>query len=200
MKKLALAFTLLSALAFTGCNSLLGKGENMETAEGVQAIKKRLEGKFGADKEVYRLSINASEHLSTDLGLVFINYLQEGKDMDQTYLVYPGDKLEEPKPSNVQGEFFLKDKKGKAAIKSFNFDQIPGHVTAAKAMIPVEYENFALNTWDFRVNNSNKVTSSFTIEVTKKGEGSTQKGRMIETKYYEFKFEVDENGKLKEVE
>ncbi len=63
-------------------------------------------------------------------------------------------------------------------------------------LIPAEFENFSVYMYTFEPGTAKAMTSHFTIEGTKKGEKTEQKGRKITTNYYEFEFDVDAAGKL----
>jgi len=187
------------SLFIASCGSgLLGtpKDRDLSTAEGLKSIKEKVTKAFGADKKVYSCQISARDHMSNEFGNASIHYLDNGKDMSQLFLTEPEEKTKEPEPATIQNEAFLKSRQGSMALKDFNFDQIPGKVKEASAMIPAEFEGFTLNHWYYNVANNGKVTADFVIEGSKKGEKSKQQGRMIVTNYYEFAFTMDENGKV----
>ena len=81
-------------------------------------------------------------------------------------------------------------------VKDLDFEKIITKYNEACALIPTEYHNFTLYSWKYEMSSKNELTADFTIEGTKKGEGTTTEGRNIVTTYYEFKFEMDKNGEL----
>lgn len=189
----------MSALFLSSCGSgLLGTpaDKDMSKEEGIRAIKEKVVKAFGADKKVYSCHIVAKDHMNETFGMASVHYLENGKDMSQNLLTEPEEKVSPAQPASIQSEFMLKNKQGAAALKDLDFSWILAKVKEAEAMIPKEYENFNLNRWTFEVDNDNKVKADFTVEASKKGESSQQKGRMIVSNYYEFGFSMDEQGKV----
>jgi hypothetical protein len=167
----------------------------------LQDLKQLVTKQFGADKEVYGLDLQSEDHLTSEFGSATIKYLDNGVDYSQGYYTIMGEgkELEKPKMAgkSFQKKFFLKNKQGKVKLKDLNFDQILTKYDEATALIPAEFENFELVSWDFEVNNQNKVTAEFKIEGTKKGERSERRGRQQVTNYYEFAFKMNEKGEVK---
>lgn len=166
---------------------------------GITELKKVAEENFGADTEIYKLDFSATEHLENNLGSLTINYIKDGIDYSRNYNNYNGTfKLEDEKEASkaFQTEFFLKSKQGKIKIKDIDFNLILKKYNEALKLIPEEFEGFSLYTWKFEVNNKNEVTSSFSIEGTKKGESTHAEGRNIVTNYYEFEFKTNKDGTL----
>lgn len=193
----------LGSIALTSCDSgLMGvpADKDVSTQEGLKSIKEKVVNAFGGDKKVHNLSITTKDHMDNTFGLAIANYLENGKDMSQSFVTQPEEKVQPAKPSVVQSEFLLKNKQGSVAIKDFNFEQIAGKVEEAKKMIPADYEDFYLHDWTYEVSNDHKITADFIIEGAKKGEGSKRQGRMIVSNYYEFKFKMDDAGKVSMVE
>lgn len=200
MSKFRNVNTLIAASAiifFSACSSTTSADKDMTKPEGIKAIKEKVVKSFGADKKVYSLSFSAADHLSNEAGSATIHYLENGKDMSQTLTLSPEEKLQNAEPALVQNEFLLSKKQGSIAVKDLNFDKIPEKLNEAFKLISDEYEGATLHNWNFDVDNSNKLSENFTIEVSKVGESSERKGRMVISNYYEFGFELDESGKVK---
>lgn len=191
MKKLMIALFSMSILV--SCEKV--NKNVLNTAEGIDNIKSLVMENFG-DREVYRLNLYASPELSSDLASITINYLENEVDYSQTYLTQiEGKKLSDPDKSSTQGDFFLKNKQGKAKVSSFDFSLIHKNFKEACGWID-GYENFHLHTWYFEVDNDNNTTCSFTIHATKTGENTERSGNMEITNYYEFFFDIDKEGNL----
>lgn len=184
---------------FSSCGSgLLGTpaDKDMTKPEGMKAIKEKIVKAFGADKKIYSCQIMAKEDMSNEFGMATISFIENGKDMTQTFLTAPEEKTKPAEESSMQNELFLKKKQGSVALKDLDFDKILSHVKEAETMIPKEYESINLNHWTYNVSNDNKVTADFKMEGSKKGEGTKQQGRMIVSNYYEFGFTMDDKGKI----
>lgn len=196
MKKIAITLIGLTIL-LASCGN--GNTNVLNTTEGINSIKTMVNENFG-DKEVYQLNLMAYPELSSDLGSIIVNYLDNGVDYSQMYSTQIPDKpLQDAKESSTQSEFFLKNKQGKKKVSEFDFSAIESNYQEAIKMIE-GYENFQLYNWVFNVDNDNHVTSSFTVHATLVGEDSERSGRMEITNYYEFNFEVDKDGNLNFVE
>lgn len=202
-KSAAVAIVALSPVLFASCGSgLTGvpAEKDVHKQEGLKSIKEKMVNAFGGDKKVHSLSITTKDHMDNTFGMASIGYLDNGKDMQQSFVTEPEEKAQPAKPSVVQSEFLLKSKQGGVAVKDFNLEQIAAKTEEAMKMIPAEYEGFYLHDWTYDVSNDNKITADFVIEGSKKGESSKQQGRMIVSNYYEFKFKMDEAGKVSMVE
>ncbi|OJJ18009.1 hypothetical protein BKI52_29600 [marine bacterium AO1-C] len=207
MKKYSYLFNILfvlSTIFMTACGEIeeaLEGGLEINSPEKMGELRQLVESKFGPEKEVFALKIYAKDHLSNDLYNMSVGYLDQGLQYSQNYYVELGlesDKLEDPKQASksFQRPFFLKKLQGKAKVKDFKIEEIPGKFEEAMQMVPQEYEGFVLHEWEYKVNNQNEVTADFMLEGTKKGEGSSRQGRMVVTNYYQFKFAMDKAGKL----
>lgn len=185
----------ISALSATIISCGVGNKNVLNTVEGIANIKSIVTENFG-NKEVYQLSLYATQELSSELGSITVNYLENGKDYSQLYsTLIPDKSLQEPKESSTQDEFFLKSKQGKINVSDFDFDLISKKYEEASKMIE-GYENFQLYNWIYSVDNDNNITANFTIHATQIGEDAERSGRMEITNYYEFEFNVDSDGQL----
>ena len=200
MKKTIITILSLSTLFLTSCGDILSGGDQLNDSEGLKTIKSLLENQFGAETEVYSLDLSSTDHLTSEFGLATISYLDKGVDYSRSYMTYlgPGKELQEAEAASesFQKEFFLKKKQGKIKLNEFDFDQILVKFNEATAMISSEYDTFTLYSWDYEVNNDGGISADFTIEGTKKGEGTSLEGRNIVTNYYEFQFEMNEDGEV----
>lgn len=201
-KKILIACTALAA-GFLLLTSSCGSGltgtpadKDLSSPEGVKAIKEKVLKNYGADKKVYALSLHATDHMTNEFGMAIAQFIENEKDMSQSLVTQPDEKLKEAEAARVQNEFLMKNKQGSVALNALDFGIIPAKVKEAEALIPKEYEGFTLHDWSFEVSNDNKISADFTLEGGKKGESSERKGRMIVTNYYEFNFTMDETGKV----
>lgn len=187
----------IAIVFFTGCkSSTLVDYESMKTLGDVKIIKDKLIGAFGADKMVYNTSIMRKDHISNEFIYGDISYVENGIDMSQNYVTTPEERVSPPKAKILQNLVHLKNAQGAVALKDLDFDQIPAKVKEAIALISADCKDFYLNKWGFTVDNANKVTANFTIEIAKKRVKSEPKGRMEIPNYYETNFKMDDSGKV----
>ncbi len=188
------------ALLLTSCEGVFEGGYNMNNAEGLKELKTEFTENFGADKEVYNFSMTASDHMTSEFGSAKIKYLEDGLSFSRDYngTLEVGKRIKEPVKANeaFQKDFFLKKNQGKLKVKDLDFSFIVTKFNEACALISSEYHDFTLYSWSYEVSNDNAVSSDFTIEGTKKGESTQIEGRNVVTNYYEFKFQVDKEGKI----
>lgn len=188
----------IAIVFFTCCKSstVVDYNESMKTIGDVKIIKDKLIAAFGADKMVYNTSIMRKDNKSNEFIYGDISYVENGIDMSQNYVTTPEERVSPPKAKILQNPFFLKNAQGAVALKDLNFDQIPVKVKEAIALISADYKDFYLNKWGYTVDNANKVTANFTIEMAKKREKSEPKGRREIPNYYETNFKMDDSGKV----
>lgn len=185
---------LLSLILFVACG---GKDAiNLSTAEGINEMKKVILEKFDPEKEVYELSISTIDDLKSELGIITAYYLEGETMLDDNYSLFGPEPTFETEKGSIQGKTFIRNKKGKVKIKDFDYESINKKFNEGIALIGEEYHGFVLSDFSFNVDNDNKVTCDMKIEATMKGEGSSLKGKTIVTNFYEFAFEIDENGKV----
>lgn len=190
MKKLITIFGIAAVLTSCGGGSDTINLNNPESNVKIQELANK---NFGEGKEIYALTLETKDHLTSELKSIDIDYLEDGIDYNRNYNLAneEGKKLEEPKKANdnFQTKFFLKNKQGKIKLKDLDFTIIHTKYNEALMMIPEgEYEKFTLHSWEYIVNNSGEITAEFVIEGTKVGEGTSVEGRNIVTNYYEFPF------------
>lgn len=190
---------ILMTLFLVACGEKNG-GLEINNAGKLPNVKQLIENSFGAEKEVFELNIEAEEHLTSTFESASVKYLEGGKQYAHSYnkIMGEGKELQAPKMASAafQKEFFLKKCQGKVKVKDFDYGMISTKYEEAIKMIPAEYGNFELHSWQFTVNNKNEVSAKFVIEGTKKSEGKSLQGRNIVTNYYEFPFKMDSKGKL----
>jgi hypothetical protein len=208
MKKIMYTAAIIASTVLSSCG---GGVNNIDIPEGSDDIKALAEEKFGAEKEVYSFSISAKDHLTSEFGNMSIGYAEDEKKYYQYYhVLYGKGKLDEPKEvgGNVSkrvqkllkkhGSNFSEEasKNKQVKIKDIDFDMIIKKYEEAIPLIDPDYQGFALYSWKYKVDNEGKISAEFTIEGTKKGEGTSMEGRNIVTNYYDFPFEMDAEGTL----
>ncbi|WP_179376049.1 hypothetical protein [Winogradskyella wichelsiae] len=192
MKNILKTFLAVSVLTLSSCgmDSLVPK--NLNDADDIAEIKATVEEKLGADKMVNKLTLRADDYLSSQFERAQITYMRDGKEYSQDYFLKV---VNDPKKSMFQRN--LHD--GAIKISEFNFEQVPASFNKAVEMIKAEtdeYHDFEMYEWEFVVDKNNEITSTFTLNGTKKSEGSHMEGKSIVTNYYEFKFTSDKDGNL----
>lgn len=188
------AIILCAAITAVSCNKESSYG--LENKEGLKNVKEKIIATHGTDKKVYQLNITAADHLSLDWGSSEIRFVENGKNMTQRFTLVPVEKLHDPKPTTIQSEFSLKDKQGSLSVQHFDFDQIDTKVKEAFNIVPKEFDNLTLHSFTYTVDNDNKISADFVIEGKKKGESSQMQGKRIVSNYYEFRFGMDNTGKI----
>ena len=200
MKKTIITLLAGTTLLLTSCGDVFEGGWNINNSEGIKELKTEFLENFDGEKEVNEFAITAKDHMTSEFGKAKIKYLTDGVAYEQSYKdnINSGKTLEdEAKISNAfQTDFFIKQMKGKVKIKDLDFASIATKFNEACTTIPAEFENFTLYNWTFEANKKDEITSSFTIEASKKGEGTSVQGRNIVTNYYEFNFGVNKEGEL----
>lgn len=185
-----------SVLLLSSCKSLLPEKPAISDPKEAAKLKEMMVKQFGGDKPISNFSIHAKE-MSDELEMATITFVENDKIMDQSFLVQLGDKQQPAKPSIVQSDFLLKQKKEAPVmkIKDLDFAVIAPKFQEAVNQLPAEFKDGAsLNNWHFYPVKNGKMTYNFEVHATKKGESSSMQGRRIVTNYYEFDFAVDEKG------
>ncbi|WP_316806725.1 hypothetical protein [Pedobacter agri] len=198
MKKVNL---LISAIALAATLSSCGSDTVIIQNEGGgKAVKEIIAKNFDPEKQVQELEIKAKEELYGELGEIKIVYWEGEKQMEHVYSVEKG--LQAPKETfaSERKMNFQLQKTKTMAVKEFDVEPIPNKVNEAILLLPKESDTHNLYEYSFSFDKDGKAKQNFKINVTKKGEGKTQTGRMVRTNYYEFNFAVDERGKVVAVE
>ncbi len=191
MKKPFLFLLVGIATMFTSCEKI--NPNNLNTPEGVTNVKNLVSEKFGTDLSVVNLMLSASEDLSSDIGLVNVYYTKDGKTYKRTYMDYPS---VDPVLEDEEESKFHKDAKGSVKLADLDFGMLTKYFGEATKMIGDKYEGFQMSSWTFDISDDNKTSANFKIQATEVGEGTSMEGRNIVTNFYEFEFEVDEEGNL----
>ncbi|WP_299781213.1 hypothetical protein [uncultured Formosa sp.] len=192
MKNILKTFLAVLVLTLSSCGADALVPKNLDNADDISKIKATVEEKLGADKMVNKLILRADDYLSSQFERAQITYIRDGKEYSQDYFLKV---VNDPKKSIIQRN--LHD--GAIKISEFNFEQIPPSFNKAVEIIKSEtdeYHDFVMYEWEFVVDKNNKVTSTFTLNGTKKSEGSHMEGKSIVTNYYEFEFTFDKDGNL----
>lgn len=189
LKFLAMAAGML-LMASCSSNTVYPQNE-----DGGKAVKKLVEKNFDPEKQVQELQIKSKDELYGELGKLTIVYWDGDKQMEEVFSAADG--LTPPEETFGSREKMPNLTKSKTiAVKDFDVEPIPYKVGEAVALIPQEYENYALEEYTFAVEDNGKVSQTFAVNATKKGEGKSQNGRMVSQNYYTFKFKIDQGGKV----
>ncbi|MCR5862728.1 hypothetical protein LRS05_11510 [Flavobacterium sp. J372] len=173
---------------------------NIETQEGVNNARDIIIERFGENKEINGLSlVTATGYVPTMesvLQTVTIEYPIQNKVYYEVYKLAEPDDVSEPDLLYKFEPRLLNksdDTVETVRIKEIKFDEIPSYVEAAKKLIKNKhlYSSIHLSEWDFSVTKNHQVTHIFTIMCTLKKPEPLQRGSWI-------RFEIDEEGKLKE--
>lgn len=197
MKKIRLRILAFCApILLASCSGGFGGSPELSSDEGIKEIKEILSSNFG-DKDIFDLSISAEEHLDDNLGLIIVKYVDGGKSYSQTYHTTAGIGLGDPK--EVTSFAFDEKKHSLKKGSEVDFSFIPKKFEEAKKIITDlsdEYEGFVLYSFDLGVNKDGNFEGDILLEGTKIGEGSSMQGRNVVTNYYEFDFDLNEDGTI----
>jgi hypothetical protein len=203
MKKQILFLLCMSALAFS-CKTLTSKSFNLETAKDVTEMKAAIYKHLKPDMKVNEARFNMkymSGDFTTDAEGVTVQMLDKDAPTDMTIdckMDTVGMK-ENPiyKNSDFLKKEFIKDVVT-VGPDGLPFDQVPVQIANAVKMIDSKlYEFRGIGNYTLKPTTStDPIKHSFVLQVTKVGEGTKRTGRMVETTYYELKFEVDAAGKM----
>ena len=172
-----------------------GGNTSLDTDEGIQNIRSTIVDEFGADLPVYRVTVNAEDHLTNEFGSAAVYYLRDGNPYTRVYILdLNGMVLDTDEKEGSTS--FLEDSQGSMPLGDIDFSLVNKQYQAALAMIPEEYENHTLNSYYFNIDNDNVLTTDFTVEATEVGEDSEMEGLTEVISYYEFEFEGDAAGNV----
>lgn len=171
------------------------------TDEGLAKVKEIITEKFGGDLEVYQININSQDDLNSYLGYVSVKYLKDGKIYSRTYQEAKPNieaKLEDEEldSEGFQKKFFIDKARGKLKISDLDIEFVANNLLKAKTIVDDEFEYIYLKSYTIDVDpKSNKLSSRFKIQGTKKNSTKTQ-GRRVTTDYYDVEFEADSEGNV----
>lgn len=189
MKKINLILVSILSMTLFSCG---GGAPNINEKEGIAEVKELMKDQFGGDREVYGFTLMTTDHLTSELLMASVNYEKEEQTYSQAYLL-------NTKTLNDATKNRFKNRSDKQIkISDLDFELISTKYDEAVKLIEKEgeMEDYTLHSWIGRIGKSGKMEASFTIEATKKGEGTSLEGRNVVTNYYEFEFEVDGDGNL----
>lgn len=169
---------------------------DLDQAGEIEEIKKELIAAAG-DIMAYEITLSSSEELTTSLGNVEVvtnEAAAEGTLNRNSY------QLIDPVGSSVElidREFSVRvyKKNDPKKLSEIDFSLVEKNIATAKAQIPPEYVDHSI--YSYRIEfDDNKRADTFTINCVKEGESDYMEGREMITNYYEFPFEMDENGEV----
>jgi hypothetical protein len=190
------AMTILSAgvlFALTSCEGAESIYD-LDKAGEIEEVKKEIIEATG-DILAYEITMTSQGELETSLDVIDIvtseNATEGTLNRKSFQLIGSGD----PSVSVIDNDFFvglyLKNEPKK--ISEIDFTLIETNIADAKAQIPSEYIDHSIYTYSVEFDD-NKRADRFTINCLEEGESDHMEGRDVVTNYYEFLFEMDENG------
>jgi len=202
MNKLRISIvTLLLTVLLTSCSeSKLVISSNEE----LKKVKELTIDQFGADLEVYKLSLSSNEELSNYLGQLEVAYFkQDGEKYSNQYSVnvignQPNLRGEEMHKSisKFKSKFDKPESYGKVKVKDIDFNRVIKDIDTALKEIK-DIGNWYIEKYTFNVSpDNNSITSSFVLQVTPSEGATNLEGKRIVTNYYEYTCEIDSKGKL----
>lgn len=192
------AMIILSVGMLFGLMSCEGMGGesiyDLDKAGEIDAIKKEII-EIAGDISVFEISLVSKEELETsidDITIITNSEASEGTLNRENFTL-----SEEIKPtfSVIDSEFSVRvyQKNDPKKISEIDFTVIEKNVEAAKKQIPSSFVDHALFEYTIEFDD-NKRSDRFTINAVMEGENNHLQGNDLVTNYYEFLFEMDENG------
>jgi len=173
---------------------------DLDKAGEIQEIKKEIIAISG-DVMAYEISMDSQGELETSIDRITIVTSEGAEEGTLNREMFQLTGTGEPSTSVIDNDFFVSgyEKNGAKKINDIDFTLVEKNINEAKKIIPAEYINHSVYTYKIEFED-NKRADSFTINTLLKGESDHMEGRNIVTNYYEFLFEVDENGAVVMVE
>lgn len=179
----------------TSCDGLGGESiYDLDKAGEIDEVKKEIIEKVG-DILVYKIDMTSQEELETYINDISVVTSDEAAEGTLNRKLFKLNDEGEVSNTPIEEEFFvgLFKKNEPKKISEIDFAVIEKNFEAAKKLIPSKYIDYALNAYviDFE---DNKRADTFTINTLMEGENNHLEGNNLVSNYYEFNFEVDENG------
>ncbi len=195
MKKIKLFVLVVVAGMLSACSGSL----HLENQENLNEIIQKTADIFG-EENVISVTVNSKDHLDDTFGDVDILYKKDDKYYVITY--YNGS-LTDPRDVTKTTRDHLKNVPSKK-VSDFTMDNIVELFHQGADLLQKDQDNtleyFYLRSVEKEVRKDGSFGVSFTIECTKKGEGSQtqRRGRRVEvtTNYYSVDVEVKRDGSL----
>lgn len=187
---LVLVATIIVAGFLTACSSSSGS-QAMNNNEDMTSIYAEAEKAFG-DKAIYKIMMSSDDELSSNFERMTVYYAEGDKGYYQILDKDTG--LGDPSKDNG----FSKNRNKTRSFEEFKIDNPAQKFADAVQFIEEntdEYEGFQLASWS-SYSYAKRIESDFTINATKVGEGTSREGRNIVTTYYDFDFDVKEDGSV----
>ena len=196
--------TFLSAgmlFGLTACDGLGGESiYDLDKPGEINEVKKEIIDKVG-DILVYEVIMTSQEELETaidEITLVTAYKAEEGTLNRKNFQL-----TEEAAASTsiIDSEFSVRvyKKNDPKKISEIDFTMIEKNIETAKKLIPSEFVDHALYNYSIEFDD-NKRADHFTINTLMEDENNHIEGNDLVTNYYEFLFEMDENGEVVMVE
>lgn len=195
MKKMKM-ITFLSAGMFFALASCEGAESiyDLDKAGEIEEIKKEIIAEVG-DIPVYEVAMSSTDELETSLTNVSIvtNHEATEETLNKTEFQFTGEGA--ASTSVIDREFSVRvyKKSDPVLLSEIDFSVIEKNIETAKGQIPSEYVDHAVYSYTIQFDD-NKRSDTFTINCLEEGESDHMEGRDIVTNYYEFIFDIDENG------
>lgn len=201
MKKLfqSVVVALATVFAVSSCGS--GILADITNQQDVDALYTTATADY-KDANILKLTVFAKEPLEEGLKGLEVIYKDKEDDTFCSQYVYPNGKYSDPEVEKFKKNEY--EKMPERAFADFTpFADVKKLKEEAVALTEEgtesQFEGYTLNRLE-AVSTADGVERFVVITATKKGEAPKRKGRTIETSYYEFKFQILEDGTLEYVE
>lgn len=194
MKKITLALISSMCLSLNSCR----ENFNIDTNEGAENTKEKILEAFGSEKKVNSLEIitlSSNFIAPSEFDNANISFIENNEIFDQYFYaaqqkakkpINNSESINDPRIKNAV-TIVLSQMKESVKLKSFDFNEIPIKIEAAKKLLSKGYKYHSINSWRFEVSNNRKIELSFCLRCSYENQPAD----------YFVNFRVDEDGVLK---
>lgn len=192
-KKITATLSLVLFFGLSSCEKAASIYDLDQSGE-IEEVKKEIIEAAG-DLMTFQLTLRSQTELETALGNIEIVTNEGAAEGTLNRNTYDLIGTTPPGVAVIDSEFSVRvfSKNEPKKISELDFTLIEKNIAEAKAQIPSEFIDHSIYEYiiDFE---ENKRADTFTINCLKEGESDHMEGRDMVTNFYEFLFELDENG------
>ncbi|MFT5819069.1 MAG: hypothetical protein ACI8ZM_000291 [Crocinitomix sp.] len=162
----------------------------------IAEVKKEIITTAG-DVLAYEIRLTSQTELETSIDAVSIITSDDASEGTLNRKDFQLTQEDEPSVSVIDSEFSVRvyKKNDPKKISDIDFSVIEKNIETAKNLISSEYVDHSLYEYQIEFEDNNRA-DTFILNCLLEGENDHMEGRDIITNYYEFEFEMDENGEV----
>ncbi|NOQ71515.1 MAG: hypothetical protein GQ574_05915 [Crocinitomix sp.] len=189
--KIFLSIGVLIALAACGNKESI---YDLDKPGEIAEVKKEIIAAAG-DVLAYEIRLTSQTELETSMDAISIVTSDEAQEETLNRIDFQLTQEGEPNISIIDSEFSVRvhKKNEPKKISDIDFNLIEKNIETAKSLISSEYVDHSLYEYQIEFED-NKRADTFILNCLLEGENDHIEGRDVVTNYYEFEFEMDENG------